>query len=343
MALEAADIADLVSSTLNDLGRMKLTDISGDLQEYVAFQEIFKKERVTFDSGKAISFNLIDDDNDQAAFTGLYQVDNYGVNDVLTSGSVPWRYGNFNYSWDNHEIDMNAASSERVLDLVKVRRIAAFIAWAKLIETAFWGKPADSTDKTTPFGIDYYVVKNATEGFNGGNPSGLSSGAAGISSTTQTRWANWTAQYTNMTKTDLIRKMRQAAVKTKFVPPVEINQYSTGDRYGYYTNYDVIQGLEEVLEDQNENLGNDIASKDGALMFRKRPMRYVSELDSDSQDPVYGINWGVFKTVFLRGWYMKEAKARTAPNQHNVTVVDNDSTFNWLCYNRRSLFIVNKA
>lgn len=343
MSLEAADIADLVASTLDDLGRMKMTDLSGDLQEYVGFSEIFKKERVTFDSGKAISFNLLTDDNNQASHTGLYQVDNYGVNDVLDSGTIPWRYSNFNYAWDNHEISMNASSEERLLDLVKVRRIAAFIAWAKLIESTIWSKPTDSTDKTTPYGVKMYVVRNASEGFNGGNPSGFTSGVAGINSSTQTRWANWTAQYTNVTKTDFIRKARQASVKTKFMPPVEISDYNTGDRFGYYTNYSVLSSLEEILEDQNENLGNDIASKDGQVQYRKRAVRYVPQLDSDAQNPFYGLNWGVLQTVFMRGWYMKEAKPRQAPNQHNVTVVDNDSQWNLKCTDRRRLFVINIA
>jgi len=140
----------------------------------------------------------------------------------------------------------------------------------------------------------------------------------------------------------------ESATKTRFMPPVDVPEYNTGNRYAYYTNYDVLSLLEEALEDQNDNLGNDIASKDGRTMFRRVPVNWVPYLDANNleggeQDPVYGINWGEFKVVFLKGFYLKEGKPMMSPKQHNVFESHVDLTYNFQCTNRRAQFVLNKS
>ena len=44
------------------------------------------------------------------------------------------------------------------------------IALAELVENAGWTKPASSSDETEPYGLTYWIVKNATTGFTGGLP-----------------------------------------------------------------------------------------------------------------------------------------------------------------------------
>lgn len=340
--LQAADIGDVVKTTLRELGRLRWTGIQSDLQEHVALPKMLKKERVKFSDGYEIQFNVQYKLSGNAKNVGLYGSDSYNVSDTMATGSIPWRHTTTFYAFDRREMTMNSGAS-RIVDLIKTRRTDAMIDLAERMEIDFWGAPASSSDTTTPYGIDYWVVKNATEGFNGGDPSGFTAGAAGLATATYTRWKNWTYQYTNVTKDDLIRGWRNAATKTLFKSPVEFPDYNRGDRYGYYTNYDVIQPLEELLEAQNENLGKDLASMDGAVMFRRNPVVWVPQLDGDSQDPVYGINWGVFYPVFLAGEYMKEQGPEKAANQHTVMKVDIDTSYNWCCKNRRRLFILNKS
>ena len=343
MPITSDDIADLIIASTKDLGRLAWTDLSGDLQEYIALPNVLRNERVTFSSGQGIQWNLMTDSNGQAKNKGLFEPDDYNVKDVMTTANIPWRHSNTNYAIEEREMSMNAAGINRVLDLVKTRRSASMIDLAKLMETNFWGKPPSSSDPLIPYGIDTWDVRNAVTGFNGGNPAGFSSGVGGISSVTQPRWRNYTAQYVNITKADLIKLWREAATKTFFRPAIEMPNYNKGSRYGYYMNYDVLGELESILEDQNENLGVDVASMDGQVMFRRTPCTWVPQLDADTQDPVYGINWGVFYACFLEGEYLREGKPRTAPDQHRTQVVDIDLTYNWKCTDRRRLFIINKA
>lgn len=340
--LQADDIADLVALTLRDLGEDRFTDEARTLQDYVALRSIMKEKRITFGSGYGMQYNVVVDNSGGASWVGLFEVDNINVGDVVQQGTVPFRHGHTAWALDMHEIDMNSGSRQ-IVDLIKVRKFDADLALALQLEQAFWGVPG-SGDTTVPFGVDYWITKNATTGFNGGNHTNFSGGKGGISASTYTRHKNYTAQYTNITRTDLVRKWRRAYTFTQWRSVVPHADYSTGDAdYGFYCNYDVLGPLEEMLEAQNDNLGTDLARYDGQTAFRRIPVTWVPELDSDSQDPVYGINWGSFKTAFLNNWNMRTTGPTTASNQHNVLHWHVDVSLNWICYDLRKQFILNKA
>ena len=342
--LQADDIVDLVKTTQRELGEMKWTEIATDIQEHVALPNLLSSEKVAFDSGYGIQWNLMIDHSGAARDTGLYAVDNVNVQDVMATAVIPWRHVTTSYAIERREIAMNR-EPRRIVELVKVRRADAMIGLAEHMERRFWQAPAAPGDDRI-YGVGYWAVYNATTGFNGQNPAGFSD-VAGLdsSSADYSRWRNFTAQYTNVDQTDLIKKWREAAVKTNFKPlaAAAVPTYNGGDRYGYYVNYNVLGELEEQLRQQNDNLGNDIAPKDGQVIFRRVPVTYVPYLDSASGDPVYGINWGVFQPVFLSGEYMRETGPETASNQHTVMNTFVDCTLNIRCTNRRRLFVIAKS
>ncbi len=339
-ALQATDIADLVLGTLRDLGRMKVTDISVDIQEHVAMRNMLRKNRIVFDSGKGFQWQLRVDHSNAAAFVGLYHHDQVNAGDVLKSATMEWKHVTTNWAFDHHEVDMNSGAA-RIVDIIKERRHAAMIGLAEKFEYAFWRCPA-AANMTDPHGIPYWIVKNNTEGFSGAMPSGYTD-VGGLSTTTYPRWKNYTAQYTDVTKADLVAKWRKAATKTKWIPPVDgMPTYNTGDLYGFYTNYEVIGELESVLESQNDNLGSDVASMDGKTMFRRTPVQWVPVLEDDSNNPIYGINWGVFKTCVLKNWWMREYVEKNVSSQHNVCATFLDCSVEWVCYDRRRNMVLAK-
>jgi hypothetical protein len=341
MGLTAAQIADLVATTQKNLGKMKWTDLMHDLQEFHALPRILKKKKATFQSGTAIQYNVLTDHGDNARNVGLFSVDNVNQRDGMQQAEVPWRHTETSYGFDRRQISMNRSPS-KIVDFVKEKRAMSMASLAEKLEENFWTGAVASTDTDTPFGIQYWITTNSSEGFNGGNHSGFASGPANLDCDTYGRWKNWTAQYAAVSKTDLIRKWRKAARFTKFKSPTSHPDYNTGDKYGFYTNHDVLGTLEEQLETQNDNLGNDIASKDGNVLFHRIPVEWVPFLEDDTTDPVYGINWGVFKPVFLKGEYLREDPPHKAPNQHNVMQAFTDLTYNVVCYDRRRLFVLYK-
>lgn len=337
------NLADLIEVTLDDLGKPGFTEIASALQDYVAMTRLIRRERVQFESGTGVEKRIMLDHSGAAKNVLPYEQDSYNVADVMGNFRVPWRHTNTNWGVERTEIAMNRDPA-RIVELIKVRRADAMISLAERMETDFWSKPADSSDETTPFGVLYWIVSNATTGFNGGNPAGFSGGAGGLSSTTYPRWANYTAQYTNMTKDDGVTAMRDIYRKIQFKSPTDHPNHRKGpDKYEIFTNDTGIAAVETVGEQQNENLGRDIARMDDRIVFRGRPVHWVPQLDgnADVTDPFIFINWAVLNPVFLRGEFLHEETHR-APNQHKVTVTDTDLTWNVCAVNRRRLGILTK-
>lgn len=337
-ALLATQLGDLVATSLRELGRAKWTDISSSIQKHTALRNLIKKHKITIDSGVGLQWDVMVGQTGAAQNVGLAATDNVNITDVMTQAQADWRNSTTNWAIIGQEVQMNSTPA-RIVNLVETRRLGSMISLAELMEDNFWGPPVASTDNLTPWGINTWVVKNATEGFNGGAPSGYTS--IGLNPTTYPNWKNYTAQYTAVSRDDLIRKMRRAATFTGWEPTVDgIPDFDTGDAVGIYTNYGVIGPLEEALESQNDNLGSDVASQDGKCMFRRQPVNWVPKLEADTTNPVYGIDWGVFTTFVLQGWWLKETRIEHYPGQHTLAVNFLDCTYNWVMRNRRTSWVI---
>jgi hypothetical protein len=88
--LQAADIADLITTTQKDLGRLRWTDLSYDLQDYVALPSILQREKVSYQSGQALQWNVMTGTSGATRDTGLYEVDNVNVSDVMQTPLLTW-------------------------------------------------------------------------------------------------------------------------------------------------------------------------------------------------------------------------------------------------------------
>ena len=379
MTLQASDIADLIKTTQNELGRARFTEIATNIQDHCALRELLNESRVQFSSGPNINWNLMTEQSGSARDVGLYEVDQTSVGDVMATAEIPYRHMTANYSIERREIAFNRAPSQ-IVDLVKIRRNDAMISLAEHIEKRFWGVPASSTDEKKIYGIGYWIVDAASSsaGFLGGAPTGYTT-VANINPDTVTRWKNWSAVYSDTPGSalsgptyqddannpgqrtggnpdstgfsDMVVQLREAYVKCNFkpIPGVEYSDYNKGSRYGLYTNYKVVSYLEEVLARRNDNLGMDVGA-DGRVVFRGIPITYCPYLDSNVTysggavaNPIYGIDWGVFESVFLEGEYMRETGPDTAPNQHTVFTTHVDLTMNIRCTDRRRQFVLKDA
>lgn len=342
MALQGTGIADLITTTLNNVEPMKFTDLTSDLQRYVAFSNLIKKHKTVFDTGADFRFDLMVNVNGGARFVGLYAQDNVNVPDVMAQATVPWRHVTWNWAIEEHEVAMNR-SPRKIVDLTLTRRIASLAGAVQLFEHAFWAVPS-STNTTDPYGVPYWIVKSGTAStatsFTGATPSGYTT-VAGISPTTYPRWQNFADQYTFVTPDDLLKRWYKAAEFTDFDTVVpDVPTFNTGDDMGYYTNYGVLQPLEEMLRNRNDNIGTDIGKYQGSTMFMNKPVVRIPQLEYDTTNPVYGINWGEFKCAALRGIWLKETKIPIMPGQHLVSANFVDCSFNFFTHNRRRHFVL---
>jgi hypothetical protein len=332
--LLATNVTDLTNTTLRNLGKPKFTEIATDLQKHTAMKNLLKKNRIVLESGYGVQWDVMVNHAASASNVGLGHEDTVNEVDGMVLATADWRNTTANYSFIAQIVDMNREPA-RIVDYVKVKRLQCMIAVAELMESNFWGPPVALTDNLTPWGANTWIVKNATAGFNGGVPSGYTT--IGLNPTTYPRWKNYTFPFSAITRDDFIRAARKAAAYTDFEPPVDgIPTFNTGDDYGWYTNYSVVGPLEEALESQNENLGKDIASMDGKVLFRRAPVEWVPKLDADTTNPFYGINWGDFKTFILSGWWLRQTDVPIYPGQHTTSAHFLDATYQFITRNRRT-------
>ena len=330
MSLNAKSITDLVLATQEKLiNRGAFLDMQTDLQDHVAIREMWKAKRKKFSGGLDWRFDAQIDHNHSARAVGLYEPDASGMNDTLIKGIVPPRHINAHYIFDVREPALQQGGVS-VVDFVMSKKVAMQVSFFELLEHYLWNKPTDSSDVKTPWGIPYWITKgsNGEEGFVGGNPAGFTGGRGGIDSGTYTRYKNYFADYADVSKTDLLRKMRKAHRQTQFRSPVSHSNPSMSMGNGIYTTDSVIGILEELLEDQNMNLGNDLASKEGKSVFKGTPVQWAPKLDEDTQTPVYMLDWKHLGVGVLAGWEDNLTAPYMVAGKHNVRRVDMDVTLN---------------
>jgi len=339
MGLTYDQIDDAVLLTQQKLiKRGAFVDLQTDLSDHVAVREMWKGRQKKFDGGHPWRFQAQIDHNHSARPVGLYETDGSEITDTMIQGEVDARHINAHYIYDQREPDFQRGGHS-IVDLVRTRYVGMQVSLFELMEEILWGKPDDSSDKKTPFGIGFWVLKAASdgdEGFQATNPSGFADGRADIDTPTNARWANWAVDYTAVSKEDLVRKMRRGHRKTRFRSPVSHSQPDLGSmKNGIYMNDTVIGLLEELCEDQNMNLGNDVASKDGRTLFKSTPLTYVPYLDDDTTNPIYMLDWRWLAIGVMPGWENNLGKPYMVPNKHTVRRVDLDCTLNMACTNLR--------
>lgn len=333
-SLADSEIIDLVSGTLNELGRAKFTQVATQLQDYEVMSKWLKKDRVMFDSGKGIQRNVMTKTGGAAKHNGMFEVDDVDLVSLMAQMSLGWVHAQTYWMFERREMLTNRGEA-LVYNIIKPRRAGAMIDLAQELEDKAWALPGAS-NTTDPKGIPYWVVKHASTGFYGGAPSGYTT-VAGIDPSTVPGWKNYTALYTDVSKDDLIKKMRTGHRKTMWKSPVDIQDYESESYKNrrYYVNETTISAFEDVGESQNENLGRDVASMDNNIVFRKHPLVWIPKLDEDTTNPVYQIDLGTFHPVILKGDYLRESEPDKLPNQHNTFAVFVDISYNYMCLNRR--------
>jgi len=343
MGIPINSIDDAVLMTQNGLiERGAFVDMQTDTTDHVAVREMWKKRKKKFAGGIDWDVSYQMDHNHSAKAVGLFEEDSTNINDSMKLGSVGQRHLNAHYAYDQREKAFQRGGLA-IVDLIKTRYVGMMVSFYELLEDILWSKPDDSNDEKTPYGLAYWVVKNATVGFYGGNPAGFSAGRAGIDTNLFPRYANYTGQYTNISKQDIIRKMKTAARKTKFRSPVSHAVPTVGGmQNGIYMNEETVSLMEDLLDAQNTNLGTDVASNMDASLFKGRHMTYVPYLDNDSTDPIYMLDWKHLAIGVLAGWENNLSKPMPIPNKHTGRRVDLDVTLNMVCTDPRRQVVFSK-
>lgn len=337
--LQPQDFGDLVRTSQNELGEPNFTNLMSTLRDFPAAKSLLKKSQMKVQAGPQIQWNIAVDHNHQAENVATTDHDQIGGRDAMVTAVINWKKTKTSYMFYHEELLMNR-EPRRINDLMKIKRAQAQTSWIEVMEGNFWNFPSAS-DVRTPQGLPYWVPKNATEGFYGTYGTGYTT-VANVSPVTYPNWCSYSGQYTSVTSDNLIRMARKMARLTRFKPAVEnLPSFDKGEQRIYYTNDSVYGKLEEILDSKNDNHGNELAKYDGNVMFRKATVESVPQLDADTTDPWYQIDWGVFGIAVLSGLWGKEFTWDNYPGQHNVTAVIIDYMYNFYCRDRRKLGVLS--
>lgn len=333
--IQAQDIPDLVAGTLRELGRMRIQNVAQELTEYHVFPTWFKKDKVQYNDGYGIQKNLLVKAVGNARHVGLYENDQTNIEDVIDQLRVDWVH--IDASWSityQTDILMNRGAS-RIVDIVKARRASAMLDFIDELERKAFYAPGP-TETKLPYGLPYWIVKNASQGYNGGYPTGHTT-IGGVNLSTVPKFKNWTDTYSAVSKASLVKNLRRTAIKVNYRSPIKIDDYMSGAgaRYRHYVNDETYLSVTDVGEGQNENLGRDIASMDGVVVLHKHPIINIPILNEDTTNPWYFVDNATFYPVVLKGNWMKETEAIRSPNNRNVYNVYTQGTYNYLCLDRR--------
>lgn len=342
--IPANAIGDLVKTTQEGLfEKGAFVDMQTDLTDHVAAREMWEGRKYPFEGGLDWELYFQMDHNHSAKTVGLYERDGSSTNDAMVKGVVNQRHVNAHYIFDLREKAFQRGGKATV-DFVKSKYVQMMVSFYELLEEQLWGKPDTSANTRDIWGLAYWVTRSATEGFNGGDPAGFSAGRAGISTSDYPRYANWTAQYADITEEDLIAKMSRASRKTKFRSPVSHSVPTIGGMgNGIYTNDSVLGQMERYLKAQNMSLGNDLVSTDGRTLFKGTPLTYAPYLDEDTTDPIYMLDWKHLGLGVLSGWEKNLSQPYMVPDMHNVMRVDLDATMNMAVTDLRRQAVIAKA
>jgi hypothetical protein len=306
---------------------------------------VMEKDQVEEQTGGSFVFVAKVVQSENAQFVNLAQEIVPTVEDHMIQGTVPIRHMNTHMAVEDREIIMNSGNEQQIVDLIKERTTDAKISMADRMEVAGWSHPASST-ALQAYGVPSWLVKDSSEGFNGGNPSGFSSGIAGINADTYPGWKNYTFSFNAVTRQDFVRKLKTGMYKTDWRTPVAFpnpsgNTGGVKDRgirnsMEHFTTFNNTNQLEELCESRNDNLGNDLSRFSGQVTIQRTIIYAVPYLDAaDSTDPIYSIDWRPWKIIFLRGENMKQTGPYRHPTQPRTNITHWDSSYQLVCRDRR--------
>lgn len=340
-AISVTSLGDLGVSTQPELHKGVLIEIASRLQEYTFTNYFLHKGMAkTVDSGKSFSWRCLVNGTGTAANTGFGYQDATSIVDTTVEATADWRASKVDFAMIKPFMQMNA-SPAKIVDIEMEQEQAAMISWAELSEGNAWGPPVAVDDLLTPWGVNTWVVKNATEGFNGGAPSGHTT--IGLNPSNFTRWNNWSFLYTMVDDTDFIRKLKKALRFTRWTSPVKVPDPTDRPRRLFFSNHGLIAPLEEYLKSSNDNLGVNIAKFQDTVTIQGTPIVWTPRLESDTTNPIYGLDMSAFRLYRLKNWWARKTKLDQAPGHHTVEQTYWDYVYQYVMLRRDTSFVAATA
>jgi len=357
--LRDQDITDLLNTTHPAyMEKGSFVDISSEIAKFVVMPYLLLRKggMKEMANGMGVEQLLMTDFGGRSRWVGEFEEDVHTLIDHLKKMKVYFKLLNDSIIYTKTMITENRGDA-RIANVFDPAIRALWLRVAHTMEENFFETP-DAAATLTPWGLKYWIVKNATEGFNGGYPTGFTT-LAEVNLTTAPTFKNYTNTYVAKTKADLVLKMKRAHRKTKWVSPKPMANFKgdTSDNQIILVNEDTAEAMETIGEGQNENLGRDMApyavgngfkgtgmrmNDDGEITFKRKQIVATEMLNDDTSDPVYGLDMDTFHALTLKGENMLlgDFVNMAAGKQHRVWAANLDHKAQYINTNRRNNWVL---
>ncbi|MCW5776532.1 MAG: phage major capsid protein [Phycisphaeraceae bacterium] len=345
--LSIQQLGDLLQTTLENLPQGEF-EVAFKYQSYPICDKWFRKQRRRESSGTAISRRVQLKTNGSARFVQLYEATPNNVVDTMSTIRADWVHAEAKHHYESHEIDMNREPA-KLVDLIKSRRVAAYMDIADIIEQKAWQTPPDQNDLKFPLGVPYWInylpagTVDYDGSFNGhqalygdGTTSSTVGGIDGSLAANE-RWRNFAGTHTGMNQRT-IDLLRRAIRRTNFTPPISVRDLYRGpaSQVRLYSNQDMADEYERMVNAGGDDRNGDLNPFGGILTFKRIPWIAIPALDDEPYDPIFGVNHAHFYPEVLRDWWMKEDEPIRDRDWRHVYTVGLDSSFQFFCTNKRA-------
>lgn len=339
-------------------------DLSQEQTHYIVAPYFMNKKGglMEISGGRGIGQLMMIDHGGRSRHVDALDEDVVRIIDHLTKARIDWTRLTDSVAYTQDQLDENKGQ-ELITNLIAPSKRAMHLRVIETVEEDFFATPDPMNDKT-PWGLKYWVVKAPAGTTQGGyaNGSGYPTGfteVAGLSLAKVPQFRNYNDKYADATKADLILKMKRAHRRTNWVSPRPQAGFKgdTGERRILLTNEAVCEAFEAMAEGQNENLGNDLAKynsgkipgvttnkETGEVLFKRHPLIHAPLLDSDTSDPVYGLDMEYIKAAACKGSNMKMGPFVNLAQgkQHLIYMANFDHKHQYVCFNRRPQWVISK-
>ncbi len=347
MALGIEQLDDFIHAYLQKYVMGKWQDISMPLQEYYFASRLFDRMKKAEMSTSQCKWKIEVRYADNFQVVGLYHRDSSNRVNVLDEASMKWAMTTTNYHYDIDE-EVFGQGAQQIVNYIKLREDGLMKSFFAGMEDLMFGDGPTSSSQSPfpPTSLTWWIQESATEGFNGGNPSGFTSGAGNIDVADYPQWKNRTFSYTNFDRDDCIEKVINSMDLCEFKPPIPRPDIAEQQRPNWelLTTHSRVAVARRLLQLGNDNIKNDLAAHSGNVYIRGVPMVWVPAwTNSSSQNArtdgiILGVNWKTFKWYYAAGRNMRKRKPFQHPEMSNVRLRCMDDSGQIVCFNRRANF-----
>lgn len=342
MPISPENILDIAQRSRKSVTKREFVNLTTDRQKFFAMPWLLGREHTATEAGPGVEWKIMKDTEGTARATEYYEADDLKAKDVLANCLLTFRQVEASYVIDVRELT-DAVSPEKILDAIMTKEHGMWMDLAEYLEAKFWSLVPASNTKDI-FGLPYYVVKNATSGFTGSNPSGYSA-VANVDSDVITRYRNWGGTYAALTEEDGLAAMIEMWRKTMFESPRRVPELAPGQSgSSWYCNYVTWAALQREMRSRNDNHQTSLTWKDGQASVMDRIVEWVPYLDASTDNPIYKVDWSALDLVLKKG----EVFRRTGPDK--LSGMSHNEVASWVdlatvprCWSRRALGVLYQA